>query len=117
MTSRKKGVSVRCCSNAIPTEVETPTFLQLPIGMKVGAYGLQSCENGTGTTKEEACKMPCKQSCQRAVSKRAQEELQKSGFTMDMSSSETATIKCTKQCVKECEKPGAASAYVSPNKF
>lgn len=117
VVKRKKGVSVRCCANAIPSSVETPTFLQLPIGYKVASYGVQSCESGNGATKEEACKMPCKTSCQRAISRRSSEELNTSGFTIDASSTETATTKCIKQCIKECEKPGGASAFVSPNKF
>ena len=113
VVSRSRGVTARCCANAVPTSYETPQFVQLPLGMRAGAYGNQSCTTGTGADRRSACEPACARACSDAIAVRGVAEREASGLDMGSAFQERAVKKCTRQCLSECTKPGRGSAFVS----
>ena len=113
--SRKKGVTATVCCAAVPASAETPSFLQLPLGMKAAASGVaQDCVTGTGGTRPLSCEQPCALACDGAVRRRRAGEISLRGITIDEGRARAATGRCVRQCVRECDKPGGASAFVVP---
>jgi hypothetical protein len=52
------GVQVACVST-VPQAEETPQFQGLPTGLKVTAFGDQTCRRGEGAEPPEACAPAC----------------------------------------------------------